>query len=101
MNTNTANVSTNIIELSDMASATPQSDIRCELRDRIVEIVRRRKLTQSQVAKLSGTSGVLVGCVLKGNMKNASTDLLIKILEALGYQVGVTVSMVEGEAIAA
>lgn len=59
-------------------------DMRRELTAKIVEVIRRRKLTHLAVAKLASTSRTRVTAMLNRNIRNISTSLMIRILAALG-----------------
>ena len=58
---------------------------------RLKEIVRQGQLTHAEIARLSGTSRTRVTAILNNNLEHVSTDLLIRILASLGYQVKVSV----------
>jgi predicted XRE-type DNA-binding protein len=59
---------------------------------RLKKIVRTHKLTHAEVAKRSGTSRTRVTAILNDDIEHVSTDLLIRILASLGYQVKVSVT---------
>jgi predicted XRE-type DNA-binding protein len=58
---------------------------------RLKEIVRQHKFTHAEIAKRSGTSRTRVTAILNDDLEHVSTDLLIRILASLGYQVKVSV----------
>jgi predicted XRE-type DNA-binding protein len=58
---------------------------------RLKEIVRRKKLTHLEIAKLAGTSRTRVTSILNNDLEHVSSDLMIRILASLGYRVKVTV----------
>jgi predicted XRE-type DNA-binding protein len=58
---------------------------------RLNEIVRGQELTHAEVAKRAGTSRTRVTAILNDDLEHVSTDLLIRILGSLGYQVKVSV----------
>ena len=58
---------------------------------RLKEIVRRKKLTHLEVAKRAGTSRTRVTSILNNDLEHVSSDLIIRILAALGYRVNVSV----------
>jgi predicted XRE-type DNA-binding protein len=62
---------------------------------RVRQIVRERAVTHAEVATLSGSSRTRVTSILNGNLDNVSSDLLIRLLAALGYRVRVSVSRVD------
>ena len=60
-------------------------ELRSDLNSKIVEVVARKGLTHAQVARLAGTSRTRVTAILNRNTKDISTDLLLRVLFALGY----------------
>lgn len=62
------------------------------------QVVREGSLTHAEVpasagvAERGGSSRTRVTAILNGNLDNVSTDLLIRLLSALGYRVKVSVS---------
>ncbi len=60
--------------------------LRRQLNDKIVEVVKRSGLTHAQVAKLAKTSRSRLTAILNRNTSRVSTDLLLRILGALGYR---------------
>jgi predicted XRE-type DNA-binding protein len=76
-------------ELANVLGLTPadgaEIELRSELNSKIVEIVARKKLTHAEVAKLAKTSRTRVTAILNRNTKSVSTDLLLRVLYALGY----------------
>ena len=60
-------------------------ELRSDLNSKIVEVVGRKGLTHAQVARLAGTSRTRVTAILNRNTKDISTDLLLRVLFALGY----------------
>lgn len=56
-----------------------------DLNSKIVEVVRRKGLTHAQVAHLARTSRTRVTAIMNRNTKDISTDLLLRVLYALGY----------------
>jgi predicted XRE-type DNA-binding protein len=59
---------------------------------RLKEIVRRQKITHAEIAKRAGTSRTRVTAILNDDLEHVSSDLLIRILGAVGYRVRVSVS---------
>jgi predicted XRE-type DNA-binding protein len=82
-------VTRNARELAEALGLTPadgaEIDLRSELNSKIAEIVRRKALTHAQVARLAKTSRTRITAILNRNTKNVSTDLLLRVLYALGY----------------
>ena len=58
---------------------------------RLREIARRDNLTHAEIARRAGTSRTRVTAILNDNLEHVSTDLLIRILVSLGYDVKVKV----------
>lgn len=77
-------------ELADALGLTPadglEIEIRSDLNDKIVEVVEKKGLTHAQVAKLAKTSRTRVTAIMNRNTFEISTDLLLRILAALGVQ---------------
>src|SRR6184192_2528781 len=69
-------------------------EVRSELNDRIIDIVRRSALTHAQVAKAAKTSRSRVTAILNRDTHDVSTDLLLRIVAALGYRARITVHRV-------
>ena len=65
---------------------------------RLRQIVRDESLTHAEVAQRGGSSRTRVTSILNGNLDNVSSDLLIRLLSALGYRVRVSVSRVDSAA---
>jgi predicted XRE-type DNA-binding protein len=59
-------------------------EIRSDLNDKIIEVVNKRGLTHSQVATLARTSRTRVTAILNRNTHDISTDLMLRVLAALG-----------------
>lgn len=76
-------------ELAKALGLTPADgakiQLRSDLNSKIVEIVRRKALTHAQVARLARTSRTRVTAIMNRNTKDISTDLLLRVLYALGY----------------
>ena len=65
---------------------------------RLRQVVRDGAPTHAEVAKKGGSSRTRVTSILNGNLANVSSDLLIRLLAALGYRVRVSVSRVDSAA---
>ena len=59
--------------------------LRSDLNSKIVEVVQQKGLTHSQVARLARTSRTRVTAIMNRNTRDISTDLLLRVLYALGY----------------
>lgn len=73
------------------AAAAKEWGVQYALLKRLKEIVRRQKITHAEVAKRAGTSRTRVTAILNDDLEHVSSDLLIRILGSLGYQVRVSV----------
>jgi predicted XRE-type DNA-binding protein len=82
-------VARNAAELARALGLTPadgaEIELRSHLNSKIVEVVQRKKLTHAQVARLAKTSRTRVTAIMNRNTKDISTDLLLRVLYALGY----------------
>ena len=58
--------------------------VRSALNTKIIEVVEKRRLTHAQVASLAGTSRTRVTAIINRNTKDISTDLMLRVLGALG-----------------
>ena len=63
-----------------------EMEMRSELTAKIIEVVKKKRLTHVVVAKLARTSRTRITALLNGNTKNVSTSLMIRILAALGIR---------------
>jgi predicted XRE-type DNA-binding protein len=83
-------VARNARELAAVLGLTPadglEIEIRSDLNDKIIEVVRKRGLTHDQVARLAHTSRTRVTAILNRNTQDISTDLMLRVLAALGVQ---------------
>jgi predicted XRE-type DNA-binding protein len=61
-------------------------EFRSDLNDKIIEVVAKKGLTHSDVARLAHTSRTRVTAILNRNTHDISTDLLLRILGSLGVQ---------------
>jgi predicted XRE-type DNA-binding protein len=75
----------------DLAPADgAEIELRSTLNSKIAEAVHRKGLTHAQVARLARTSRTRITAVMNRNTKNISTDLLLRVLYALGYTAKIT-----------
>lgn len=58
---------------------------------RIKQIVRTERVTHAEIAKRAGTSRTRVTAILNDDLEHVSSDLLVRILAALGYRVKISV----------
>ena len=58
-----------------------------DLNDKIIEVVKKKRLTHSEVAQLAHTSRTRVTAILNRNTQDTSTDLMLRVLASLGVKV--------------
>jgi predicted XRE-type DNA-binding protein len=82
-------VTRNAGKLAKALGLTPahgaEIELRSDLNTKIAEVVAQMGLTHLEVAKLAGTSRTRVTAILNRNTKDISTDLMLRVLYALGY----------------
>ena len=82
-------VTRNAAELARALGLTPAAgadiELRSHLNSKIVEVVQKKGLTHSQVARLARTSRTRVTAIMNHNTTDISTDLLLRVLYALGF----------------
>jgi len=64
--------------------------LRSELNSKIAKIVQNKRLTRAQVARLASTSRTRLTAILNRHTQDVSTDLLLRVLYALGYTAKIT-----------
>lgn len=79
-----------VLGLSSVDGA--EIELRSDLNDKIIEVVRKTGLTHDQVAKLARTSRSRITAILNRNTTDVSTDLMLRIMASLGYRAKVTFS---------
>ena len=83
-------VARNARELAAVLGLTPadglEIEIRSDLNDKIIEVVKKKALTHDQVARLAHTSRTRVTAILNRNTQDISTDLMLRVLASLGVQ---------------
>lgn len=91
MSRNKTLVARNSKKLADALGLTDADraamEIQLELAEQIGVEDRRTGVTHAQLAQLAGTSRPRVTSILNGNLDGVSTDLLLRILAALGVRV--------------
>ncbi len=65
--------------------------LKAELVSRIDEIIRRRRLTQVQAARLLGLSQPDISRLLRGSFRDYSVERLLRLLTALGRDVDIVI----------
>lgn len=77
-------------ELGEALGLTPVESMEMEFRSEItlalVKAIQEKKLTHAEIARRSGTSRTRVTAIAGGNTRGISTDVLIRVLVATGYQ---------------
>lgn len=68
-------------------------EIRSDLNDKIIEVIEAKGLTHAQVAKLAHTSRTRVTAIVNRNTQDISTDLMLRILSALGVRAKIQFKM--------
>ena len=82
--------STNLF--SDLGYSDPDTHLlKAELVNRMIGIVRERKLTQTAVAQLTGLSQPDVSRLLKGQFREMSVERIMKVLARLGCEIDIVV----------
>ena len=61
-------------------------EFRSDLNEKIIEVVGKKGLTHSDVARLARTSRTRVTAILNRNTHDISTDLMLRVLGSLGVQ---------------
>jgi predicted XRE-type DNA-binding protein len=64
--------------------------VRSALNTKIIEVLEKRALTHAQVARLAGTSRTRITAIVNRNTKDISTDLMLRVLGALGISAKIT-----------
>jgi predicted XRE-type DNA-binding protein len=89
MNRKTRVVTRTAGELAKAPGLSPadgtEIELRADLNTKIAQEVKRRGLTHGEVARLAKTSRTRVTAILNKNTKDVSTDLLLRVLYALGW----------------
>jgi predicted XRE-type DNA-binding protein len=61
-------------------------ELRSDLNAKIINVVKSKNLTHSEVAKLASTSRTRITALLNRNTAEISTDLMLRVLARLGYR---------------
>lgn len=85
-------------ELGLSAAEAQEWRVQHSLLKHLRRAVELKGITHAELARLGGSSRTRVTAILNGNLKNVSSDLLIRLLAALGYRVKVSISRVESAA---
>ena len=77
-------------ELAKALGLTPvegaEMVFRSHLNAQIIKIVKKKKITHAQLAKLVGSSRTRMTALLNRNISDISTDLMLRVLSSLGYK---------------
>ena len=77
-------------ELAEILGLTPAEGVeiafRSNLNSQIIKIVKQKKITHEQLAKLVGSSRTRMTKLLNRNISDVSTDLMLRVLSVLGYK---------------
>jgi predicted XRE-type DNA-binding protein len=91
MNTKKTVVARNSHELAELLGLSEDDraamEVQLELSEQIALEVRSAGMTHAHLARLAGTSRPRVTSIVNGNLDGVSTDLLLRILAALGVRV--------------
>jgi predicted XRE-type DNA-binding protein len=91
MRTKKSVVARNSRELADVLGLSEADraaiEFQLNLAEQIALEVRREGMTHVRLARLAGTSRPRLTAILNGNLEGVSTDLLLRILAALGVRV--------------
>jgi plasmid maintenance system antidote protein VapI len=83
-------VARNAKELAKVLGLAPaegmEIEFRSDLNDKIIEVVAKKGLTHSEVARLANTSRTRVTAILNRNTQDISTDLMLRVLASLGVK---------------
>jgi predicted XRE-type DNA-binding protein len=64
--------------------------VRSALNTKIIQVIEKRGLTHAEVATLAATSRTRITALLNRNTKDISTDLMLRVLGALGVSAKIT-----------
>ncbi len=77
---------------ADLGVADPEQMLaKAELADKIIEIITKRELTQTQAAKVLGIDQSKISALARGRLDGFSTDRLLRFLSALGRDVEIVI----------
>jgi predicted XRE-type DNA-binding protein len=68
------------------------------LLNKLRQAVNAEPVTHAEIARKAGSSRTRVTAILNGNLDNVSSDLLIRLLGAVGYAVRVSFTRVDSVA---
>lgn len=83
-------------ELAEFLGLSPadgaEMSFRAELNEAIIRVVKEKGVTHADLARLAGTSRPRITNLLNWNTADISTDLMLRVLAALGYRVNFKIS---------
>jgi predicted XRE-type DNA-binding protein len=81
-------ITRNAAELAQALGLSPadgfEIELRSDLNNKIIRVVKEKALTHAQVAALAKTSRSRITALLNRNTLDISTDLMLRVLAALG-----------------
>ena len=81
--------------LLDLTEADAQEwTFRSELNTKIIELAKKSKLTQKQIADNVGTSRTRITALLNRSRTDISTDFMLRVLSALGYKLDIKIKKI-------
>ena len=84
---------------ADLGFADPETHLlKARLVGQMVAIVRERKLTQTQAARLMGIGQPDVSRLLKGQFRDVSVERILRLLTGLGCEIDIVVRPAGGGA---
>lgn len=72
--------------------STGEDILKVQIAHAISVTIERRKLTQTEAASILGTDQAKVSAIVRGRLKDFSTERLFNFLTALGFDVDVNIS---------
>jgi predicted XRE-type DNA-binding protein len=73
-------------------------ELRVTLNNKIIDVVKKRRLTHAAVAKLAETSRTKITALLNRNTTHISTSMMIRVLAALGVRVKISFAAIKAAA---
>ena len=90
-----ARTSGELAELLDLSEADAQEwDFRSQLNTKIIDLAKKSKLTQAQIAKKAGTARTRITALLNRSRTDMSTDFMLRVLSALGYKLDIKIKKI-------
>ena len=78
-------------ELAEVLGLSPAEGIEIqfsvELNNKIIEVVKNRRLTHAEVSKFTGIGRTKITAIMNRNLHEVSIKMLIRVLGGLGYRV--------------